>query len=48
MIATGDPGHDEALVRLMHRRLLRLTMITTGSNPNHDNLLFYELDPILG
>ena len=48
VIAKGDPAHDEALVRIMHRRLLRLTMITTGSDPNDENLLFYELDPILG
>jgi hypothetical protein len=48
VIAKGDPAHDEELVRIMHRRLLRLSMITAGSDPNDENLLFYELDPILG
>lgn len=47
IIAVGDPGHDEALVRILHRRMVRLSMIAAGENPNDANLLFYRLDPIL-
>jgi aminoglycoside phosphotransferase (APT) family kinase protein len=47
LIAAGDPGHDSELVRILHRRLLRLSMITAGTDPTDENLLFYELDPIL-
>ena len=47
IIAAGDPACDEELVRILHRRLLRLSMITAGTDPNDENLLFYELDPIL-
>ncbi len=47
VIAAGDPGRDEDLVRIMHRRLLRLSMVTAGEDPNDENLLFYRLDPIL-
>ena len=48
LIAAGDPSRDEELVRILHRRLLRFSMITAGSDPTDENLLFYELDPILG
>lgn len=47
IVAAGDPGRDEELVRILHRRLLRLSMITAGTDPTDDNLLFYRLDPIL-
>lgn len=47
LVAAGDPGRDDELVRVMHRRLLRLSMVTAGENPNDANLLFYRLDPIL-
>jgi aminoglycoside phosphotransferase (APT) family kinase protein len=46
-IAKGDPDEDEALVRLFHRRLLRLSMIIAGTDPDDDNPLFHRLDPIL-
>jgi len=47
VIAAGDPTLDEELVRILHRRILRLTMITAGTDPDDENLLFYKLDPIL-
>ena len=46
-ITKGDPDEDEALVRLFHRRLLRLSMIIAGTDPDDDNPLFHRLDPIL-
>jgi hypothetical protein len=48
IIAAGDPARDEELVRIMHRRILRLSMIIAGTDPNDENPLFYKLDPILG
>ncbi len=48
LIEAADPSLDEALVRIMHRRLLRFSMLTAGTNPDDDNPLFYRLDPILG
>jgi len=47
IIEAGDPAHDPELVRILHRRLLRQSMIAAGSNPTDENLLFYKLDPIL-
>jgi hypothetical protein len=47
IIAAGDPARDEALVRIMHRRILRLSMIIAGTDPSDENPLFYKLDPIL-
>jgi aminoglycoside phosphotransferase (APT) family kinase protein len=47
-IAAGDPARDDELVRIMHRRILRFSMITAGTNPNDENPFFYRLDPILG
>ncbi len=46
-IASNDAADDEALVQMMHRRSLRLSMIIAGSNPNAENPLFHRLDPIL-
>jgi hypothetical protein len=48
VIAEGDPARDEELVRILHRRILRFSMIAAGTDPNDENLLFYRLDPILG
>ena len=47
VVALGDPDRDDALVRLLHRRTLRFTMIVAGTAPNDANPLFYRLDPIL-
>lgn len=47
VIAGNDPACDEELVRLMHRRSLRLSMIVAGTDPNDENPLFHKLDPIL-
>jgi aminoglycoside phosphotransferase (APT) family kinase protein len=47
IIASGDPARDEELVRVMHRRMLRFSMLTAGTDANDENLLFYKLDPIL-
>ena len=46
-IGADDPGRDEALVRILHRRLLRFSMITAGSDPDPSNPFFHRLDPIL-
>ena len=42
-----DESHDEALVRIMHRRLLRLSMIVAGTDPDDGNPFFHRLEPIL-
>jgi aminoglycoside phosphotransferase (APT) family kinase protein len=47
LIAKNDPADDEGLVRIMHHRSLRLSMIIAGTNPNAENPLFHILDPIL-
>jgi len=47
LIAANDPADDAALVRIMHHRSLRLSMIIAGTNPNPENPLFHILDPIL-
>src|SRR5262249_18149661 len=36
-IAKDDPHEDEALVRLFHRRTLRLSMIIAGTDPDEEN-----------
>ena len=46
-IGTDDPADDDALVRLMHRRMLRLSMITAGTNPDGTNPFFYILEPVI-
>ena len=46
-IAEDDPSRDEAWVRVMHRRTLRLSMIIAGTGPDAGNPLFHRLDPIL-
>lgn len=46
-IQVGDPDRDEALVRLLHRKVLRLSMIIAGTDPDDENPLFHKLDPIL-
>jgi len=48
IIASGDPARDDELVRILHRRSLRLSMIIAGTDPNDANPLFHKLDPILG
>ena len=47
LIAANDPADDEGLVRIMHQRSLRLSMIIAGTNPDAENPLFHILDPIL-
>jgi aminoglycoside phosphotransferase (APT) family kinase protein len=48
IIAAGDPARDEELVRIMHRRILRFSMIAAGTDPDEKNPFFHRLDPILG
>ena len=48
VIAGDDPGRDEELVQIFHRRILRLSMIIAGTDPADENPLFSKLDPILG
>ena len=47
-IRESDAARDEAWVRALHRRSLRLSMIIAGTDPDADNPLFHKLDPILG
>ena len=47
LIGENNPADDEGLVRIMHHRSLRLSMIIAGTNPNAANPLFHILDPIL-
>lgn len=47
VIAANDAGRDEELVRLLHRRQLRFSMIAAGTDPDDKNPLFHKLDPIL-
>ena len=42
-----NESQDEALVRIMHRRILRLSMIIAGTDPDDNNPLFHRLIPIL-
>jgi aminoglycoside phosphotransferase (APT) family kinase protein len=46
-IDADDPADDDELVRLMHRRMLRLSMIVAGTDPDEANPFFYVLEPIL-
>lgn len=47
VIAAGDSALDDELVRILHRRTLRLSMIVAGTDPDAANPLFHRLDPIL-
>jgi hypothetical protein len=47
-IANSGAEDDEAWVRVLHRRSLRLSMIIAGTDPDDANPLFHRLDPILG
>ena len=47
IIASNNGAGDEALVSIMHRRVLRLSMIIAGTDPDDQNPLFHRLDPIL-
>ena len=42
-----DKTQDIAWVRVMHRRIVRFSMLIAGSNPDSNNPLFHKLDPIL-
>lgn len=48
IIAADDSSRDEELVRILHRRMLRFSMIAAGTDPDEKNPLFHKLDPILG
>jgi aminoglycoside phosphotransferase (APT) family kinase protein len=48
VIADNDASRDAELVPMMHRRLLRFSMIAAGTDPDDGNPLFHKLDPILG
>lgn len=47
VINSNESADDESLVRLLHRRSLRLSMIIAGTDPDSKNPLFHILDPIL-
>lgn len=46
IIEKNDPAIEDELVRLMHRRALRLSMLTVGTNPSDDNPFFFQLQSI--
>ena len=47
VIKENNPELDAALVRILHKRTVRLSMIIAGTDPDDINPLFYKLDPIL-
>jgi len=47
IIAKADPAQDEVLILLLHRRILRFSMLIAGTDPDDKNPLFHKLDPIL-
>ncbi len=46
-IADDNAALDEAWVQLMHRRLVRFSMLIAGTDPDESNPLFHRLEPIL-
>ena len=47
VIEKADPKLDAELIRIMHRRTLRLSMLTAGTDPTDSNPFFVKLEPIL-
>ena len=47
LIGRDDSADDAALLKLFHRRMLRLSMVIAGANPSDENPLFFKLEPIL-
>ncbi len=47
LIAEDDAAMDEALVSILHKRMLRFSMIIAGTDPDDNNPLFHQLDPIM-
>lgn len=47
-IAAGDGALDHDLIRMLHRRMLRRSMIVAGTDPDPANPFFHVLEPILG
>jgi hypothetical protein len=47
LIEKGEAARDAELLRIMHRRILRFSMLTAGSDPTDRNPLFFRLEPIL-
>jgi aminoglycoside phosphotransferase (APT) family kinase protein len=47
VVEKGDAARDAELLRIMHRRILRFSMLTAGSDPTDRNPLFFRLEPIL-
>ena len=48
VIDTDAPKLDAELIRIMHRRSLRLSMLTVASDPDENNPFFIKLDNIMG
>ena len=46
-IRESADGNDASLIKLFHRKMLRLSMVVAGSNPTDENPLFFRLEPIL-
>ncbi len=47
VIAENDSDRDAEIVPLMHRRMVRFSMIAAGTDFDDTNPLFHKLDPIL-
>ena len=46
-VLNAGPDYDIPLVKLFHRRLLRLCLVLAGPNASPEHLLFSKADPIL-
>jgi hypothetical protein len=46
-VKKAGPEKDNLLVKLFHRRMLRLCHVITGPNPRPDNLVLMKVEPIL-
>jgi hypothetical protein len=46
-VKKAGPEKDNMLVKLFHRRMLRLCHVITGPNPRPDNLVLMKVEPIL-
>jgi hypothetical protein len=46
-VRAAGPDQDARLIRLFHRRLLRLCLVLAGAGAPKDHLLFIKVEPIL-
>lgn len=46
-VQSAGPEHDERLIRLFHRKIMRLCRVLAGPDAAEDHLLFIKVEPIL-